>query len=83
MTAPTADVTCELTTLKLGFSKRRVLVKMNAGKLTDIFVFRKDATEDDELKALRELQESIDTRSKFRPSISLRHMRVSQSVGWE
>jgi hypothetical protein len=83
MASPTADVTCELTTLKLGFSKRRALVKMKAGKPTDIFLFRKGASEADELKALGELQESIDTRSKFRPSSSLQHMHVGQGEGWE
>ena len=83
MAAPTADVTCELTSLKVGFSKRRVLVKMKAGKPTDIFLFRKGTSEADELKALGELQESIDTRSKFRPSISLLPMHVGQDVGWE
>ena len=83
MAAPIADVTCELTSLKVGLSKRRALVKMKAAKPTDIFLFRKDASEADEVKALGELQESIDTCSKFRPSISLQHMHVGQSEGWE
>ena len=45
MAAPTPDVTCELTSPKVGFSKRRRLVQMKAVKPTDISLFRKDASE--------------------------------------
>lgn len=83
MADPTADVTCELTTIKWGFSKRRALVKMKAGKATDIFLFRKGASDADELQALGELQESIETRSKFRSSIRLLHTTVSDYHGYE
>ena len=83
MAAPIADVTCELTSLKSGPLQTPGTREDEGGKPTDIFLFRKDASEAGEVKALGELQESIDTCSKFRPSISLQHMHVGQSEGWE
>ena len=84
MTDPTDAVTCELTTMKVGLSKRRVLVKMKAGTVTDVYLFRKHTSEADELKALSELQEAIDTGSKFRSSIRLVPLEnVKPYAGWE